>query len=342
MSLKNPKVTVLLPVYNGEKYLHDAVKSILNQTFTDFEFLIINDGSTDNSIKIIKSFNDERIHLINNNKNLKLAKTLNKGIDLAQGKYIVRMDQDDISYSERLSKQVDFMEKHPEVGVCGSWVKLIGKNAGQIWDIPPSNSDIIKCLLLFSSYIFHPTVIIRKNLLKKYNLYYNPAFLHAEDYDLWCRISEYSQISNLQEILLYYRIHSEKMSDIYNNTQIQIADLIRKRQIKKLGIDPNYEEFKIHKAISLWNFNSSKKFLMRIENWLIKLKDFNRKKLAYPEPAFSQVLSKKWYDACSFSTELGLFTWNNFCSSPLGGYFSIDFKEKVKFFIKCILGWGKK
>ncbi len=341
MGLKSPKVTVLMSVYNGEKYLHEAVESILNQSFTDFEFLIINDGSTDNSVKIIKSFNDARIHLISNSKNLKLAKTLNKGIDLAQGKYIVRMDCDDISFPERLSKQVDFMEKHSEVGVCGSWVELIGENSGQIWNFALGNSDILKCLLLFSNYIFHPTVIIRKSLLKKYNIYYDSSFTTSQDYDLWCRISEYSQISNLQEVLLYYRVHSEKVSEIYKQFQIQNANLIRQRQISKFGMDISYKELKIHNAIGLWKFNSSKKFLINSCKWLIKLNDLNKQKSVYPEPAFFKVLSNKWYDICNFSTDLGLFTWRRFWHSSLSKGYSVDFKEKFKFFIKCSLKWKR-
>ena len=122
----NPLVTVLMPVYNGEKYLKEAIESILNQTFKDFEFLIINDGSTDNSVKIIQSFNDLRIRLIHNESNIGLIKTLNKGLKLSNGKYIARMDCDDVSLPKRLSVQINFMEKHPEIGVCGSWVKIIG------------------------------------------------------------------------------------------------------------------------------------------------------------------------------------------------------------------------
>ena len=122
----NPLVTVLMSVYNGEKYLERAIKSILNQTFKDFEFLIINDGSTDNSVKIIQSFNDLRLRLIHNESNIGLIKTLNKGLKLSNGKYIARMDCDDISLPKRLSIQASFMEKYPEIGVCGSWVKIIG------------------------------------------------------------------------------------------------------------------------------------------------------------------------------------------------------------------------
>ena len=120
----NPKVTVLMPVYNGEKYLKEAITSILLQTFDDFEFLIINDGSSDASVDIIQSFRDPRIRLVHNDTNIGLIATLNKGLKLAHGKYVARMDQDDISLPRRLEKQTYFMDNNPDVGVCGTWIKL--------------------------------------------------------------------------------------------------------------------------------------------------------------------------------------------------------------------------
>lgn len=339
MSLKNPKVTVLMPVYNGEKYLGGAIESILDQTFSDFEFLIIDDGSTDNSLKIIKSFEDERIRTVRNNKNLKLAKTLNKGIHLAKGEYIIRMDCDDISLPERLSRQVSFMEENPEVGASGSWVELIGDNAGKIWDFVPGNPDILRCLLLFSNYIFHPTVIIRKKLLKKYDLYYDETFSTSQDYDLWCRISQHSNISNLEEVLLYYREHPDKISQISIKDQIKNANLIRKRQVLRFNAEISREEFEIHNKIGLQKFVSTRSFIIDSNKWLIKLNELNKKKLIYPEPAFFRVLSKKWYDICNSSTKLGLFAWKRFWYPSLSKGCSIGFKEKLKFFLKCFLKW---
>ena len=129
------KATVLMPVYNAEKYVAEAIDSILNQTFNDFEFLIINDGSTDNSLDIIKSYDDPRITIINNETNLGLSHTLNKGIELARGEYIIRMDADDISLSIRLEKQIEFMDSNQHIGICGSWIQTFDKSGNQsIWN----------------------------------------------------------------------------------------------------------------------------------------------------------------------------------------------------------------
>jgi len=125
LNVMKPTVSVLMPVFNGEQFLRPAMNSILNQTFTDFEFIIVDDGSTDHSREILNSYTDSRVRLICNESNIGLTDSLNRGLEAASGNYIARMDQDDISLPERLAKQVAFMDSHPEVGVCGTWAKDI-------------------------------------------------------------------------------------------------------------------------------------------------------------------------------------------------------------------------
>lgn len=206
-----PRVSVLMPVYNGEKYLHQAIDSILGQTFTDFEFLIINDGSTDSSAEIIESYNDPRIRLVHNKTNLKLIETLNKGIRLARGQYIARMDCDDISMPERLSKQVVFMDAHPEVNILGTGFYVIdskGKSSYKV--LFPLNHHFLSWSLCFYCPICHPSTIIRKDALLKIGGY-DPKMLHAEDYDLWRRLSKKTKLANLPEILLCLRKHKDSV-----------------------------------------------------------------------------------------------------------------------------------
>ena len=178
-----------MPVYNGAKYLNEAVDSILNQTLTNFEFLIIDDGSTDQSINQINAYDDSRIQLIVNKNNIGQSAALNKGISLARGEYIARMDQDDISMPERLERQSEFMENHPDVDVLGTWVQLMGKYDG-ILELE-TDSEKIKMNLLTDQNLAHPAVMIRKSTLLKYDLYYNPTYSIAQDYDLWVRMFEH-------------------------------------------------------------------------------------------------------------------------------------------------------
>jgi glycosyltransferase involved in cell wall biosynthesis len=203
LKLPAPLVTVLMPVYNGEKYLKEAIESILDQTYQNLDFLIMNDGSTDNSLSIIESYEDPRIRVITNETNLKLIATLNKGLQLAKGKYVARMDCDDISVSNRIEKQIEFMENNPEVGICGAWVTTIGEKTGYVWKYDLEYDDI-KATLLFKSAFAHPTVMMRTSLLREHNLYYDENFVHAEDYEFWQRCSNSFPVRNIPLILLRY------------------------------------------------------------------------------------------------------------------------------------------
>jgi len=221
MNSKNPKVTVLMPVYNGERYLHEAIESVLMQTFTDFEFLIIDDASTDRSVEIIKSYNDPRIRLVHNEKNLKLISTLNKGIDLADGKYIARMDCDDISLPQRLAKQVAFLEVHSSCAVVATKIVQIDTNGGTIgfWkgDRKATTSTEICNRLPLICCVSHPSAMIRKSIISKYR--YNPRQRYAEDYDLWLRLcSDGHEIAKIDEFLLKYRVHQEQVTNL--NSQV--------------------------------------------------------------------------------------------------------------------------
>jgi len=208
--VKDPFVSVLMPVFNGELYIREAIDSILKQTYTHFEFLIINDGSTDRTVEIIKSYNDSRIKQINNKENIGLTKSLNIGLKLAKGKYIARMDADDISSPLRLEKQIQFLEHNTHVGLVGSWFKIIDKD---VTVKTLSDPEEIHVQLLFKNPIAHPTTMYRKKLLTDYNLSYNTAFNTSQDNDLWYRFSKVTKLCNLPEVLVYYRKHENQISE---------------------------------------------------------------------------------------------------------------------------------
>ena len=215
---QSPRVTVLMPVYNGEKYLREAIDSILRQTFTDFEFLIINDGSTDWSVEIIESYQDSRIRLVHNEKNIKLIATLNKGIDLARGEYMARMDCDDVSFPVRLERQIAIMDSSPEIGVCGTWAKVIDENGNIKGTIRTLTGKSIKRMCWRPSPFVHPTVMVRTALLRENR--YNEDFKHAEDYELWLRLFDKTEFFNIKDYLLYYRMHLENVSSSNRGSQL--------------------------------------------------------------------------------------------------------------------------
>lgn len=245
-----------MPAYNAAKYLREAIDSILAQTYTDFEFIIINDGSTDDTRAIIQSYDDPRIVYLENETNSGICVTLNKGLDSARGRYIARMDADDISLPERLAVQVAFMDAHPEVGVAGCCVERFSDDLS-IQEFPPSESDYYRCKsdLLFSTCLAHPTAIIRKTVVDDHNLRYEDFFRGMEDYKLWWEISKYVYITNIPSVLLKYRIHKGQVTqaplteDFVNRIKIFIS-----QRLNDLGLDPCDEDIQ---AILRYEINPS-------------------------------------------------------------------------------------
>jgi len=204
-----PKITVLLPVYNCELYIQTAVESILNQTFTDFEFLIIDDASTDATVSILKKIDDSRIQLIQKPVNSGYTQSLNFGLQLAKGEYIARMDGDDIIYPERFAKQIAYLETHPEVVVCGTTYKIVG-NDKQI--ALPEQHEAIKIGLLWGNCISHPSVMIRKKVVANFSIQYETSKEPAEDYHMWIQLLAFGKLYNLPEVLLEYRVYGNQVS----------------------------------------------------------------------------------------------------------------------------------
>jgi hypothetical protein len=201
-----------MSVYNGERYLKQAVDSILTQTYKDFEFLIINDGSFDGTAAILKGYHDPRIKIIDNQKKIGLTRSLNKGLRLARGEYIARQDADDISLPERLTKQVSFLDDHQDIDVLGCAVQIIN-NSGKPSIICkfPTEHGYIKWCLYFYNPIPHPTVMMRRRTLEPVGGY-SAHRKYAQDYDLWSRMSEMIRFANLSEILFYLRKHEDNIS----------------------------------------------------------------------------------------------------------------------------------
>lgn len=213
-----PKVTVLMAVYNGEHYLRETIDSILAQTFQDFEFLIVNDGSADSTQEIIQSYDDSRIRLVNNERNIGLTRSLNKGLELAKGEFIARQDADDVSQPERLAKQVAFLETHPEVALLGTGYQEIDAQGNLIGEgnLPCTCTQIRWDLLFYSPFI-HSAVMWRKNYVLEQVGFYNESYSYAQDYDLWCRIARTLQVANLSESLVKYRVIPSSMTATYGD-----------------------------------------------------------------------------------------------------------------------------
>ncbi|WP_378950578.1 glycosyltransferase [Pelosinus sp. sgz500959] len=296
-----PRISVLMSVYNGETYLRETIESILGQTFTDFEFLIVDDGSTDKSLEIIQSYHDPRIILLKNEHNMGLIKSLNRGLDVARGEFIARMDADDISKPERLAKQLTYLQEHPDIAVCGTWMETIGVSQSRIMgeNSYPLDSKILKCLLLFYNAIAHPTVMLRADALSgSVQHRYSSGYHHGEDYKLWIDLAAEKNLANINEVLLYYRLSEEQVSHQYSDVQIGTAEKVYVEQLNRLRIEPSQEQLLVHRALHLSQFPADLGFIEAVGNWLIVLKNANAKRLYYPEPEFTLVLMRYWQAVC--------------------------------------------
>jgi len=237
MSSKTPLVSVVMPAYNAEKYISEAIESILNQTFKDFEFIIIDDGSTDRTWEIIQEYakKDERIVPLKNEKNLKTTVTLNKGVDLSKGKYLVRMDADDWSYPDRIQEQFEFMEKNPEIAVSGGSIEVCDENLmiKNKRKYPLSDNEIRKKIFRYNPFA-HPSIILRKNKVLEVGKYDEKLPL-TQDYDLYFRLGNVGKLANLSNVLLKLRTHTDSSSLSQSKLQERIALYVRIKATMEYG-----------------------------------------------------------------------------------------------------------
>ena len=229
------KVTILLPAYNAALYLRDSLDSIMRQAFKDFDVLLIDDGSMDDTSKIAIEYSniDRRIKYYKNEKNIGLIKTLNKGLSLAKGEYIVRMDADDIMFDDRLYKQVKYMDSNHECFLCGGQMEYIGGLTGMAPILPQKYEDLLY-LSLINCPLYHPTTIIRNSAIKQFGLKYNDSYKHAEDYKFWSDIifSHPNSIANIKDVVLFYRISNNQITAKYSDEQDLISKIVRRENVQ--------------------------------------------------------------------------------------------------------------
>jgi glycosyltransferase involved in cell wall biosynthesis len=248
--LNSPIVTILLPVYNAEKYLAEAIQSILAQTFTDFELIAVNDGSIDKSIDILKDFakNDSRLKVYSNEVNRGIVFTLNRGLYLASGEYIARMDADDICLPERLAKQVAYLSEHPDIGVLGTNFLHFG-NVNKVSNFRLEH-ELIVLEMIFVNSILHPSIMMRKSVLDRIGVKYSDKFMHIEDWDLWCRLIPHTKFHNLPDVLIQYRVEGQNISIKNKNSSLERLKLFYTHHLEKLFFDFNKDYLSKHMILS--------------------------------------------------------------------------------------------
>ena len=321
---KHPKVTVFIPVYNRDKFIGETIESVLAQSYTDFELLIVDDGSTDRTIEVIQSYQDPRIRLKTHGKNLGIPATRNKGLAHARGQYIAILDSDDLAHPERLTKQVSFLDQNPDYVQIGTWCQMIDEHSNKLRRVrkQPTSYQDVHAHLLFRCALTNRSIMGRTHIFQEYG--YHPDFPRCQDYDLHVRLSKKFKMGNLPEYLVYGRIHDQQITqhtqEIGNKKKKEIVE----RQLQQLGISYNDQDLAHHLVLSRIrksHFIPDTAYLEWADQWLSGIQKANDQTSVYPQDALTRLLRKLWFRTCwAANPKLGTAfllksAWSNFRNS---------------------------
>lgn len=330
---KTPTLTVFTPVYNCQEYIQETIDSVLNQTFTDFEYLIVDDCSTDNTVELIEQYSDPRIRLIKNETNKGISYNRNIGIEESKGIYLAMLDGDDIALPTRLEKQVLFLERNNDFGIVGTGVINMDSKGIALEDDIQFNipDEQIPSRMLFNNYVYTSSVMLRKAFIGE--LRFSLDYIVAEDYELWIQLIRKCNIGHVREKLIKYRIHDSSISNqkkqLMTDTEVSIIN----KQLKELNCSLNENEFKTFYALSKEEFEAYFDKFHEIDNLISKLNTANNKTLIFDKKHFRKLLYRYWR---IFFVDIKKYKPGYFFSSLENGMFSLlSTKEKLFFIIKC-------
>ncbi len=291
----NPTISVIMSTYNTpDEWLEESINSILNQTYSNFEFIIVDDCSTTDMTSIKEKCVDDRIIWVQNEENIGLTKSLNKALKIAKGKYIARMDADDISLPERFVTQIEFMEKHPEVIVCGSWRRAIGnENRDEIWNIPTTREEQQVQLFFYNCGLTHPTAMFRKSMLDEFGIRYNDNYKKAQDYGIWVQCTRFAPMAMIHQVLLQYRKSDSQVTANKNGVRLYDS-MVKTDQLAALGMKPTNSEKELHLAF----LRGEALEAVEISQWVQTISNANKEIGYFDNKLFQSVLNRRWYEYC--------------------------------------------
>ena len=317
-----PRVTVFIPVCNREHYVGAAIESILRQRFIHFELLLIDDGSTDRSREVMRSYTtDARVRVVSNNTHLGIPKTRNRGVRLAQGAYLAMLDSDDIADPARLEQQVEFLDRHPDYAVVGSWTAGIdaqGRRSRKRRFLPASPGEV-QARLLFQCCPAQSSVMARTAVLREYG--YREHYVVSSDFDLWVRLSKHYKLGNIPTVLVYSRMHAGRI------TQEQ-APVVKEKcleiigpQLTELGVTFTPTDLERHFLLlrmTSRQFTPDREYVQWAEAWLRQLQEANRHSGCYPAQPLARTLGQIWCFVCwQAAVNLRWEAWRRFWHSSL-------------------------
>jgi glycosyltransferase involved in cell wall biosynthesis len=298
--MQRPDVTVFMAVYNGEKFISQAIDSVLEQTFKNFELLIIDDGSTDESLSIAKAYNDSRIRILQNENNKGLAFTRNRGVEEAKGEFFATLDCDDIAYKKRLEIQTKFFSENKDVVLCGGRIRFIDQHSKYIGKFSSLNGDqdFLKALLLFNNIYCNSTTMINTGILKKFR--YDESFAPAEDYDLFEKISSEYKIGFINEFFCKYRVHTGNVSSIKIANRNAAEKRIVERQLVKYGFSYSQQDLELHTKFTSTEFDFIANHVREYKSWFSKLLKQNAERKIFNKRSFKLALARQWARICFY------------------------------------------
>lgn len=330
MNTSAPMITVLMPVHNGAEYLRASVESILGQTCRDLELLVVNDGSTDRTPELLARFatDDPRVRVIGGTARLGFSGALNLGLTQARGTLIARMDADDIALPDRLAVQSEFLRDHPDVGLCGGRVQAFGLRKGP-FHCPPLTAEETLCYALFDNPFAHPTIMLRRDLVIRHELQFDPAFCPSDDYELWSRCVRLFPCANINRVVLNYRVHAKSMSEADWGEMDRLAARIAARELAALALPTDEEATRFHRNLGRGRCFPirHREELLRCEQWLQTLSAANAKMERYPAVPFNRTAGNIWFRACYHAGALGPWMLRRYANSPLRHARSTSLKE---------------
>jgi glycosyltransferase involved in cell wall biosynthesis len=289
-----PRVTVFMPVHNNARYLSGAVASILEQSFSDLELLIIDDGSTDETSEVLDSLSDSRVRIVRNDTNLGIPVTRNLGLDLARGEFLAFLDSDDIARPDRLDKQLGFLEANPDHVAVGSWATEIDEEGVRHRTLRrPLSWDRIRARTLFLGTIRTPSVTGRVDILRKFR--FLPEFPVCSDSDYWVRVAQEHKCANLAEPLIDYRIHPSSITKGQKSTVRRYKMSIAAYQLDALGMKFNQQDLLNHFQLRKpKNHDFNERYIEWAQDWLKRLVVANQRSSVYPDLEFNRAVGERW------------------------------------------------
>ena len=331
-----PSVSVVLPVYNVADYVEAAINSVLKQSFIDFELLVFDDCSTDETAAKVQAISDPRMRFFQNSQNLGRAGTDNAALPYVRGSFIAKMDGDDLCHPERLARQVAYLNSHPHINMVGSWMQNFG--ASTYLNRYPITPEAAQILTLFTPPIGNPSVMLRTSLFREGKLRYNATLRQAEDYDFFARYLRELRIVTLPKALIQYMVPTATSNDraAILMERANTANEVRARLLSDWGLAHTTRELHVHNTIAVLERPLGDVGLEEVEAWLCKLIQHNNEHSLFEPAALNQGLGKRWFEVCYAHPQPRLYSARVFGRSPLATCFPLAGSQRLRLWVKAI------